>query len=101
MSDLFAGMICNRREYEYYRSSSDGRVMPTIKKLFGGHIVIQVRGTAAPTSAIAQVYPGYPSKEFLEIDLGGNGQFCLDHDGRVRIDDYGDPSTLTFLRRVP
>lgn len=100
MSDLFAGLICNRREYEYYQSSSDGRVMPTIKILLGGNIVIQVRGAAASTSAIARVYPGYPSKDFLEIDLGGNGQFCLDHDGQVRIDDYGDPSTLAFLRSV-
>ena len=50
LNDVFAGLYANRGEYAYYQTHKDIRVMPTLKSVCGGWIVIQPYGD--PVSAI-------------------------------------------------
>lgn len=100
-NDLFAGLLCNRREYDYFHQTKDKRVIPTIKKFLGGHIIVQVRGQTASNKDVEKIYPWYRGPEYKIANLDKPEQYCtLPADGAVRITDYGDISTIEFLKRI-
>lgn len=92
--DMCAGLYANRGEYEYYQSSRDPLVMPTVSCFLGGWIVVQPRGERVSHNEL-RVRPVSPECEMTEPE-----QFARASDGRVVLVDYGRPETRTALRTV-
>lgn len=92
---VFAGVKANRNEYRYSASHDDPRVMPVVKQLFGGLVIIQQKGTP--------VSPREIDKEGLAIagqdhELERADQFCRNPATRqVVIIDFGEESTIKLL----
>ncbi len=98
-NDLFAGLLCNRREYGYFLKTDDKRVIPTIKQLLGGHIVVQIRGKPVSDEDVKRNHPKYQDPEYKIANLDKPEQYCIcPTDGTVRITDYGDSSTIELLQ---
>lgn len=99
-NDLFAGLLCNRHEYNYFAKSKDQRVMPTLCFLLGGHIIIQMRGSPASHDDVMKEHPLYKSAPYKSANLDAPEQYCVHTDGKLRIVDYGDSVTTSFLKEV-
>jgi len=97
MQDLCAGLYANRNEYDYSATHRDPRVIPTTKRLWGGWIVIQLRGTPIMVHELpeAPVLRKRIGTQPCEMDKAT--QFCRHPDGRVVLADYGRITTVTAL----
>ncbi len=98
LNDLCAGLYANRNEYEYYRESRDFRVMPTIKQLLRGWIVVQLRGDPVSSNELSEA-------PFIKQQIGTENcevteeaQFCRHpKNRRIVLVDYGRRATLEAL----
>jgi len=97
LNDLCAGLYANLNEYEYYQASKDFRVMPTIRQLLYGWVIVQLRGE--PVS-LAELSKG----PFIKQKIGEENcevieekQFCRHADGRIVLIDYGRRVTIQAL----
>lgn len=98
VNDLCAGLYANRGEYEYWQSSYDSRVMPTIQCLLKGWIVVQDRGEAV-TSADMEEWTLFIQKySSSKYELNTPKQFARHPNGRILIIDYGRQDTRLALR---
>lgn len=103
-NDICIGLRANRYEYEYYKKYSDLRVMPTIKSLLLGWIIIQPRGN--PINSTAEFIKGRPpikekingeSSEVTEVK-----QFCQHPvNKKIVLIDYGKKETIQALMITP
>lgn len=100
-NDIFAGVIANRKEYEYSASCVDSRVMPIRVKLIWGWIVIQERGLPVSLSEIAKESPlKCPFSIRGKSHLSDPHQFCRNSVGKIVLVDYGNEETQMFLRNT-
>lgn len=103
-NDIFVGLRANRYEYEYCKEYSDHRVMPTIKNLLCGWIIIQPRGN--PINSTTEFINGRPpikeeingeSSEVTEVK-----QFCKHPvNNKIVLIDYGKKETIQALMITP
>lgn len=98
LNDLCAGLYANRNEYEYYRESKDFRVMPTIRQLLRGWIVVQLRGDPVSSDELSE---GPFIKQQIgteNCEVAEEAQFCRHpEDGHIVLVDYGRQATLKAL----
>lgn len=95
---LVKGWISNMREYNHWQSFQDDlRLVPVLKKVMGGWIIIQVRGKAISPEEFCSENP-LPSQFFIEG--ASHWQVCRLPDGRVALADYGFEKTCQFLRET-
>jgi len=98
---LVAGKIANEREYRYFSSTHDARVMPTVGRVLGGWIVIQKRGEKISARELGRENPfdGLPiDPQFLERNQPW--QFCRNEKGKVVLVDYGRKETCAALLKT-
>ena len=100
LNDTFAGLYCNRHEYSYYSEYKDQRVMPTIKLIANGFIIVQIRGVEVSDQIIKTAHPEYRSSLYKKANLDATEQYCIDDNGKVKILDYGDIATTAFLQSI-
>jgi len=99
-NDLFAGLMSNRNEYTYFQEDKNIHVMPTSKQFLKGHVIIQLRGSAVSEKEIEKEFPNYKSSEYREAELNTARQFCRHPDGKIRIADYGNISTIHLIKET-
>lgn len=95
-NDLCVGLYANRIEDDYYQSSKDPRVMPTIGRLLGGWVIVQLRGVPVSTSELEKSSFTRERLRRRDCDLGGDHQFCR-LGRKVVLVDYGARSTTDAL----
>lgn len=98
LNDLCAGLYANRGEYEYYQKSQDPRVIPTLRSIFHGWIVVQTRGEAVSETEMRTWRYTREERYALDRELAKAVQFCRHpQSGRIVLVDYGRPETRAFL----
>jgi hypothetical protein len=99
-TDLFAGIFANYREFKYWEECRDERVIPTLKLLLGGLIVVQPRGLPLPVSLRSEsgksaIVPW----DLMHVEMRKDCQFAIDPEtGRVVLIDYGNATIVKRLR---
>lgn len=99
INDVFAGVVANRKEFEYYQSHrKDYRVMPTMQMFFAGLIIVQTRGDEIGERELQSSNPFRNTPKFCEMTEAK--QFCRHPDGRLVLVDYGRDEALRVLRQT-
>ena len=95
---IFPGLEANLNEYRYYMESKDPRVMPVLKKMLWGLVIIQQRGVPVSPAELAANHP-FQMAEDDTCDLARAEQFCWrTEDLRIVLVDFGMARTVEFLR---
>lgn len=95
---IFPGRAANLNEYRYYMASKDPRVMPVLKKMLWGLVVIQQKGIPVSPAELAGNYP-FQTAEKDTCDLARAEQFCRrTGDLKIVLVDFGMESTVEFLQ---
>ena len=92
------GFIANRNEFQYSRQNRDSRVAPVVGRKMGYFIISQVAGRPVPPRKLYR--SGFlacvPMALRVVLLHGMQNQFALVN-GKVRLVDYGESGTRTFL----
>ncbi len=97
LSFFTKGIRANNREYSYWESSKDyKRVVPVLKRIFSGLIIIQPRGEAVTKEELLAGYPLENKFRVMESNIDEPNQFCK-IDGAIKLADYGDEVTYNLL----
>jgi hypothetical protein len=95
---VFWGFNANNIEHKYYTKHRDDlRVVPTVKLLAWGFILIQVRGLYVSRETFEKDNPFKEKSKYNEVE--GYWQFC-EIDRKILLADYGDLRTYKFLVRT-
>jgi len=96
---IFPGRAANLNEYRYYMASKDPRVMPVLRKLFWGLVIIQPRGLPVSPAELAESHLFATTGEDDTRDMQRAEQFCRHPETHeIRLADYGMQGTVEFLQ---
>lgn len=96
-NDILAGLVANRKEYDYYVSHGDPRVMPVRRCLLGGWIIVQEGGAPITSEDFERENP-FKIPDAAMYDLGEPKQFCRRPlDNKVVLVDFGREDTIQLL----
>ena len=94
VNDILFGLLANRKEYNYYTSTRDARVIPTLSSFLWGLVIVQSRGQAVSNKDIE----GLNYIDLHPAELATPTQFCQ-HNGKVLLVDYGNTETVAVLTK--
>lgn len=96
---LIAGFIANRIEFEFWKETSDSRVMPVTGRCIGYLVIFQVRGTAVTAHDLEMDNPFGSLSRDMQLDLQCDLPRNFARLDRPRLVDYGDRRSREVLRQ--